>query len=112
MDDEPLSRLRRICLSFPETSERRSHGEPAWFVREKRAFVTYSDHHHDDRLAFWCAGAPGAQEVLVEAEPGRFFRPPYVGHRGWVGVWLDVEVDWEQVEDLVREAYRVAAERR
>jgi len=81
-------------------------------VRGKTTFVMYADHHHDDRLAFWCAAPDGAQEALVAAHPRRFFRPPYVGHRGWLGVWLDVTVDWDEIADLVAEAYRRVAPRR
>jgi hypothetical protein len=111
---DPLPRLRKLCLALPETNERPSHGEPTWFVRDKRVFVTYSDHHHDDRVAFWCAAPEGAQQALVAADPDRFFRPPYVGHRGWLGVYLDLDepVDWDVVEDLVIEAYRTVAPRR
>lgn len=107
--DDRLEALRRLCLAFPEVNERLSHGEPAWFVRDKKLFVTFADQHHDDRLAFWCAAPEGAQESLVEANPGRFFRPPYVGHRGWLGVYLDVDVDWDEVALLIRDAYRVVA---
>jgi hypothetical protein len=109
---DPLERLRRLCLALPETTERQSHGEPAWFVRGKKTFVSYADHHHDDRLAFWCAAPPGAQEALVAADPGRYFRPPYVGHRGWLGVYLDVPVDWEEIADLVADAWRMVAPKR
>ena len=105
-----LEKLRKICLSFPEASERISHGEPTWFVRGKRAFVTFSDHHHDDRLAFWCAAPPGEQETMVASDPERFFVPPYVGHRGWLGVHLDVpSVDWQEIAEIVEEAYREVA---
>lgn len=109
--DKPLDRLRALCLALPETSERLSHGEPAWFVRGKKAFVTYADHHHDDRLAFWCAAPEGAHDVLVRAFPLRFFVPPYVGGRGWLGVYLDVEVDWPEVAAIIGDAYRVVAPR-
>ncbi|MDQ4039378.1 MAG: MmcQ/YjbR family DNA-binding protein [Actinomycetota bacterium] len=108
----PLERLRVICLALPETTERLSHGEPTWFVRDKKVFVTYADHHHDDRVGFWCAAALGEQEARVAAEPLRFFRPPYVGGRGWVGVWLDVPVDWTEIEEIVRDAYRQVAPKR
>ena len=105
-----IARLRKICLALPETTERLSHGEPTWFVRGKKTFLSMSDHHHDDRVALWCAGADGAQEVLVSTQPHKFFRPPYVGHRGWLGVYLDVaDVDWDQIADLVVDAYRVVA---
>jgi hypothetical protein len=112
MIDDPLLRLRRICLAFPEATERVSHGEPTWFVRDRKTFVTYADHHHDDRLAFWCAAPEGAQVMLVESDPERYFVPPYVGHRGWLGVRLDVEVDWDEIAELVEDAYRVVAPKR
>ncbi|WP_405007869.1 MmcQ/YjbR family DNA-binding protein [Kitasatospora purpeofusca] len=104
-----VERLRAVCLALPAVDERVSHGEPTWFAgagRRARVFVMLADHHHDDRLAFWCPAAVGAQEFLVAEAPELFFRPPYVGHRGWVGVRLDVPpVDWERVEDLVADAH-------
>ncbi len=106
----PVESLRRLCLALPEVTERLSHGEPTWFVRGKKTFVMFSNHHHDDRVGFWCAAPPDAQETLVAADPRRFFRPPYVGHRGWLGVYLDVpKLDWEQIAELVVEAYRTVA---
>jgi hypothetical protein len=107
-----LESLRKLCLALPETTERLSHGEPTWFVRDKKTFVTYADHHHDDRLGFWCAAPPGVQEALVGESPDRFFRPPYVGHRGWLGVYLDVPVDWAEIAEIVEDAYRVIAPKR
>ncbi|OLF16645.1 MmcQ/YjbR family DNA-binding protein [Actinophytocola xanthii] len=104
---DPLSRLRALCTRLPEVTEKLSHGEPTWFVR--RAFVSYADHHHDARLAFWCAAPPGVAEELVAASPERFFRPPYVGHRGWLGVYLDVEPDWDEIAEIVTDAYRTVA---
>lgn len=109
MPEDVLDRLRRICLALPEVTERPSHGEPAWFVRGKRSFVTFADHHHDDRVAFWCAAPEGIQPVLVEDDPARYFRPPYVGVRGWLGVYLDVPVDWDEVGRFVEDAYRCVA---
>jgi hypothetical protein len=106
---EQLDALRKLCLALPETTERLSHGEPTWFVRGKKTFVMFADHHHDDVLAFWCPAPPGVQEELVRTEPDRFFRPPYVGHRGWLGVRLDVDVDWDAIDRIVREAYRLVA---
>lgn len=106
---DPLDELRRICLALPETTERLSHGEPTWFVRGKKTFVMFADHHHDDRLAFWCAAPPGVQAELVGEDPERYFRPPYVGHRGWLGVYLDVEVDWREIGEIVTDAYRMIA---
>jgi hypothetical protein len=109
MTDEPIGKLRRLCLALPEVTERLSHGEPTWFVRDKTSFVTTADHHHDDRVAFWCAASDGVQEDLVEGAPDRFFRPPYVGHRGWLGVYLDVPQDWDEIAALVADAYRCVA---
>ena len=94
MNDEPLERLRALCLALPEVTEKLSHGEPTWFV--KKSFVMLANHHHDDRVAFWCAAPEGMQEALVDAQPESFFRPPYVGVRGWLGVYLDVPVDWDR----------------
>jgi len=104
-----LERARRLCLSWPDTTERLSHGEPTWFIGGKRAFVTYADHHHDDRVAFWCASPPGARDVLIESDPGRYFVPPYVGHRGWLGLYLDVELDWDAIGDRIGDAYHTVA---
>lgn len=109
MTTDALARLRAICLALPGATERLSHGEPTWFVEDKRVFVTFADHHHEDRLAFWCAAPDGAQEALVASDPERFFVPPYVGHRGWLGVRLDVPVDWDEIAGIVEEAYRAVA---
>ncbi|HEY7107059.1 MAG TPA: MmcQ/YjbR family DNA-binding protein [Acidimicrobiia bacterium] len=106
-----LDRIRRICLHLPEVTERPSHGTPTFFVRDKKTFVqVWIDGHHDDRFPhLWCAAPVGAQEALVASEPDRFFRPPYVGHRGWVGVRLDGEVDWDEVAAICEDAYRAVA---
>jgi hypothetical protein len=108
---DALTRLRALCLALPEATEKLSHGEPTWFVR--KVFVTYAGRHHDDRVAFWCAAPTGAQEALVGSDPHRFFRPPYVGGRGWLGVYLDVpEIDWDEIAELVADAYRTVAPKR
>lgn len=105
-----VRRLRELCLALPETTERVSHGEPTWFVRDKKTFVMFSTNHHGGPLGFWCAAPFGAQDALIASDPATYFRPPYVGHRGWVGVRLDVgETDWAEVAQIVREAYRVVA---
>lgn len=111
MADSPLDRLRALCLALPEVTEKLSHGSPTWFV--KKVFVTYVDDHHGDGITgFWCAAPPGVQEELVAEEPERFYRPPYVGHRGWLGVRLDVEVDWAEIAEVVTDAYRCIAPKR
>jgi hypothetical protein len=107
---DPVEAMRRLCLALPETTERLSHGEPTWFVRDKKTFVMFAnDHHGDGIVGIWCAAPVGVQEALVREEPERFFRPPYVGHRGWLGVRLDVDVDWDEMAGIVEDAYRVVA---
>jgi hypothetical protein len=108
-----LARLRQICLGLPETTERLSHGAPTFFVRERRAFaMVMSNHHGDGRFALWCAAPDGLQEMLVEGEPERFFVPPYVGHRGWLGVRLDGRLHWEELTGIVEDAYAEVAPRK
>lgn len=110
MASRVLDRLRRLCLSFPEATERLSHGEPTWFVRDKRVFAMFSDHHHDDRVGFWAPAPPGDQRALVAEDPERFFVPPYVGGKGWIGVRLDVSgLDWDRIAEIVEDAYRSVA---
>jgi hypothetical protein len=105
-----LGRVREICLGLPEVTERLSHSAPTFFVRDKKTFVMFQDDHHSDGiLGLWCAAAPGVQQELVGSEPERFYRPAYVGHRGWVGVRLDVEVDWDEVAVICTDAYRCVA---
>lgn len=111
MASDPLLRLREICMSFPDSIERLSHGEPTWFHKGKRVFVTYANHHHDARLAFWCVAGEGVQEALVGSEPERFFRPPYVGGKGWLGVYLDVDVEWTEIEGLIRTGYEIVSKK-
>ena len=108
--ERTLSRIRSICLALPETSERPSHGSPTFFVRGKRAFLmVLTDHHGDGRFAIWCAAPEGMQRVLVEADPERFFVPPYVGHRGWLGVRLDRGVGWNELAGICEDAYAEVA---
>jgi len=111
MPGSVLERLRALCLALPEVEERLSHGEPAWFVRGKRLFVGLADRHHDERVAFWCAAPTSAQEALVATHPDRYFRPPYVGHRGWLGGYLDVPLGGAELGAHVRDAYRTVAPR-
>jgi len=105
-----LAKLRTTCLAFPETSERLSHGAPTFFVREKRSFLmVLTDHHGDGRFAIWCAAPDGMQKLLVEADPERFFVPPYVGHRGWLGVRLDRGIHWDELAGIAEDAYAEVA---
>ena len=105
-----LTKLREICLAFPETSERLSHGAPTFFVRERRSFLmVLTNHHGDGRFAIWCAAPDGMQKMLVDADPERFFVPPYVGHRGWLGLRLDRGLDWNEVAGIAEDAYAEVA---
>jgi hypothetical protein len=105
----PVERLRAICLALPETTEKLAWGEPTWRVRG-RLFAQLDDHHHGaDHLAVWLPAPLGEQEAMIFTDPERFFRPPYVGHRGWVGVRIDRRPDWTVVATLVEQAYRQVA---
>jgi len=109
-----VERLRAICTGFPEVVERPSHGAPTWFVRtggRERSFVTlWADGHHDNHFPhLWCAAPPGSQQELIAAEPETVFRPPYVGGRGWLGVRLDGDVDWDEIAELCQDGYRTVA---
>ena len=109
---DALARVRAACLALPEVEERLSHGAPTFFVRGKKSFVMFHDDHHGDgRLALWVAAAPGVQAELVDEEPDRFFVPPYVGHRGWLGVRLDRDPDWDEVAAVCADAFRRVAPR-
>lgn len=107
---DPFARVRRTALSLPEVTERLSHGAPSFFIRDKRCFVMcMTDHHGDGRIALWCAAADGDQEALIADDPDIYFRPPYVGHRGWVGIRLDRDLPVAEVEARVEAAYRAVA---
>ncbi len=111
--DDALVRVREICMALPETVEKLSHGAPTFFAGGKKTFVMFlDDHHGDGRLAIWCAAPPGVQGTLVDEEPERFFVPAYVGHRGWVGVRLDRDVDWDEVAGIVEDGWREVATKR
>jgi predicted DNA-binding protein (MmcQ/YjbR family) len=108
-----IERVRRICLALPEASEKVSHGEPTWFAGAGKVFAMIDDHHHGSpHLSVWLPAPAGAQEALVRSDPDRYFRPPYVGGRGWIGVVLDGKPDWRMIAGLVEEAYRQVATRR
>jgi hypothetical protein len=106
---ELTRRVRDICLALPGVTERPSHGAPAFFVQKQFVMLWAEGHHEHHFPHLWCAGPPGAQDVLVTAAPERFFRPPYVGGRGWIGVRLDGPVDWDEIETICEDAYRAVA---
>jgi predicted DNA-binding protein (MmcQ/YjbR family) len=104
----PFQRARKICLSFPDAAEKEAWGEATF--RRGKMFAMFADNHHNDgRIAMWLRAADGVQEILVGAAPNKFFVPPYMGPSGWIGVCLDGDVDWDEVTDLVREAYELTA---
>ncbi len=105
-------RVRSICLAFPGASERLSHGAPSFFAGRQFVMLWPAGHHDRDFPHLWCAAPPGAQAELTATEPDRFFRPPYVGSRGWIGLRLDGEVDWDEVQAVCQDAYRTVAPRR
>ena len=105
----PVDRLRAICLALPETAEKVAWGEPTWRVGGK-LFAQLDNHHHGaDHLAVWMPAPLGEQESLIFLDSERFFRPPYVGQRGWVGARIDRRPDWSLVTALVKQAYREVA---
>jgi hypothetical protein len=109
----PIDRLREICLALPEATEKVAWGEPTFRVGGRMFVMSSNNHHNDGRVAAWCNAAPGTQDLLARSDPERFFAPPYMGPRGWVGVRLeDGRVDWAQVAEIVDEAYRVVAPKR
>lgn len=106
--NEILERVREICLALPEATEKIAWGEPTW--RAGKIFVMFNTYHHGDpHLSIVCNAEEGVQESLVAAEPKHFYRPPYVGGAGWIGVRLDTGLDWGMVESLIKAAYRVTA---
>jgi len=108
--ERTLARIRELCLGLLETSERLSHGAPTFFIREKKAFLmVLTDHHGDGRFAIWCAAPEGMQKMLVDADPERFFVPPYVGHRGWLGMRLDRAFDWDELAGIAEDAFAEVA---
>ena len=109
---EALDRIRAICLAFPQSSEKLSHGHPAFFVARKAIVYFHDDHHGDGRLCIWCAAPEGAQEMLVAAAPDQYFRPPYVGHRGWLGVQLDTGIDENELAGVIEDAFLTVAPKR
>ena len=106
--EKHIERVRRICLALPETMEKLSHGEPTFFVR-KKVFAMFSNNHHNDgHIAVTLPAAIGIQAMLIESNPEKFYRPPYVGVRGWIGVELDRVTD-EELTLHVHEAWRLIA---
>lgn len=111
MATSPLPRVRKLCLKLPEAQEVEAWGEPTFRVKNKMfaMYASAGNHHGGGRFAVWCKAAPGNQALMVDAAPDRFFVPPYVGPSGWVGVWLDRSTDWKELEELLRDSYKLVA---
>jgi hypothetical protein len=112
--ESATKRVRAICMDLPTVVERLSHGEASWFINDKKNFVAMSDHHHDDRVSVVFAAGAGVQESLTAEDAERYFRPPYVGGRGWVGAYLDGhdewnEPQWDTLSDLIVDAWLLVA---
>lgn len=103
-----FAKVRALALSFPDATERPSHGAPAFFVGKKQFAVIVDNHHGDGKVAIWAAAPEGAQGMLIDSEPAHFFRPAYVGHLGWVGVEID-KAPWSSVASVLESAYQARA---
>lgn len=105
-DEKTIEKLRALCLQLPEATEKISHGEPTWKAGKGKVFATLDNHHHGaEHLSVWLPMPPGMQQSLIDMDDERFFKPPYVGPAGWIGVVLDTKPDWKLVEKLLREAF-------
>ena len=109
---QALTRIRRICLALPDATEKIAWGSPTFRVRDRIFVMFLNDHHGDGRLAIWCNADRDAQVAIVDADPRRFFVPPYVGPRGWIGIRLDRRPNWAVVAALIEEGHRRVASRR
>lgn len=108
---DPVSRVRGICSALPDSSEKLSHGEPTFFVK-KRVFAMCSNNHHKDgHIAVWIPAAEGEQARLIASEPKKFYRPPYVGVKGWVGIELG-QVDDDELGLLLTEAWQMISRKK
>ncbi|TMB98900.1 MAG: MmcQ/YjbR family DNA-binding protein [Chloroflexi bacterium] len=113
--DEVLDRLRAICLALPEATEKLTWGDVVTFRVRDKIFAMFEHDHHgrdENRTSVQLKAPPGGQETLAGADPQRFFRPPYVGHKGWVGIRLEGDVPWALVAGLVEESYQMTAPKR
>ncbi len=104
-----IERLRALCLALPGTWEKLAWGEPTFRVKDRMFAQVDNNHHGSGHIAVWCLSPPDAREILIENAPERFFVPPYVGPKGWIGARLDGECDWDQVALVIEDAYRMVA---
>ncbi|HEY9226079.1 MAG TPA: MmcQ/YjbR family DNA-binding protein [Gemmatimonadaceae bacterium] len=111
---DPLERLRKICLSFPEAHEVEAWGEPTFRVKNKifAMHAAAATHHGAGRQAVWINTDQLTQDMLLRMKPAQYFRPPYVGTSGWVGAWLDKRPNWAEITELLRDGFRRRAPRK
>ena len=109
MSSNSIDRLRAICLALPEAAERETWGHATFRVRDK-IFAMAGD--GSGRWTMSCKARPGLQGALVGTAPDHFFVPAYVGPKGWIGIYLGDETDWEELADLVEESYLMTAPKR
>ena len=109
LDQSTLTRLRRLCLALPDATEKETWEAPTFRVRDK---IFAMVHAHEGAPSIWCKAPPGAQTILVHAAPERFFAPPYVGPKGWIGIRLDAGLDWAEAAELITRSYRMTAPKR
>ena len=111
MPPRPITRLRKLCLAFPEAHEVEAWSEPTFRVKNKlfAMYASPSNHHGNGRTSVWLKAAPGEQELCIKRAPDRFFAPPYVGPSGWIGVYLDGAVDWQELAEMLRDSYMLVA---
>lgn len=109
MAKQPIDRLRAICLALPEAQEKEAWGDPTFRVCNK---IFAMEKRGDGRISLWCKAPSGSQAVLVGADPQRFFVPPYVGSKGWIGIRLDKDPDWDEVTSLIKRSYKLIAPKR
>ena len=108
---KPIARLRQLCLALPDAWEKESHGEPTFWIGKSMfaSFANAANHHGAGRHAVWCKASHVTQDLLVARAPDRYFRPPYVGPSGWIGIYLDRDPDWAEVKERLQHAYELAA---
>jgi hypothetical protein len=112
-DSNPaIKRLREICLALPETTEKEAWGECTFRVGGKMFAMTDNNHHNSGHIAVWIKAPAMVQEILVGSDPKRFFKPPYVGPKGWVGVRLDFKVRWDELAAILNDGYQMSAPKR
>jgi predicted DNA-binding protein (MmcQ/YjbR family) len=111
IDDAIMAPLRAICLDYPEAREAEAFGSPTFQVRTKNFAMV---HRPDHRVAVWCKAPPGAQEAYISSEPERYYKPPYLGPKGWIAAWISPECapDWPAIEEIIEESYRLIAPKR